>query len=170
MPLVREERSRDKNLVSYGPHELLDRRERARLTSCAPFGSHELMELGSSKPAITTILSTLNNNNHRFTQHFILRGQQQQQPGTIVLAAILLDVRRPLLSSENIDTILGILSKPFAGFGRKSFVWGSLLLCISCQTMFVALLENANGLIICLPSAKYSNVNCALEVTDTTQL
>lgn len=47
MPLVRE----DSDLVSYGPHELLDRRERARFTSCAPFGS--------SKPAIT-LVSILN--------------------------------------------------------------------------------------------------------------
>jgi len=72
MPLVRE----DSDLVSYGAHELLDRRERARLTSCAPFGSHEVMGFGSSKPAIT-ILSTLNNNNnnnnHRLPQRQVIR-------------------------------------------------------------------------------------------------
>lgn len=82
----------------------------------------------------------------------LVRGQQE--PGIIVLAAILLDVRRPLESSENIETMLGILLLAFAGFGRKSFVWGSLLLCTSCHTKFVPVLENANGLIICLPSAK----------------
>lgn len=82
----------------------------------------------------------------------LLKGQQQ--PGTILFVAMPLDVRRPLDSSESIDRIRGILLKRFVGFGRKSFVCGSLLLCMSCHAKFVAVLENANGFIICLPSTK----------------
>lgn len=65
-----------------------------------------------------------------------------------------LDVRKRLESAESIGAVLDVLLKAFAGFKRKSFVWGSLLLCMSCHAKFVAVLENANGLIIFLPSAE----------------
>jgi len=51
-------------------------------------------------------------------------------------------------------TVLGVSMLSFAGFKRKSFAWGSLMLCMFWQAKFVAVLELANGLICCFPSAE----------------
>jgi hypothetical protein len=55
---------------------------------------------------------------------------------------------------ESLESIVTILLKAFGGLSIKSFVWGSLLLCMPCHAKFVAFLEKSNEPIICLRSVE----------------